>query len=197
MTRRSWLLFAGAMVLAAPASWAFGRGPQWTIGRAVIVPARRRVPAAHARYLKLSLHNVGLPGRIPVRIFGRWMTPRVPRSVGRDASGPATATPGWRGPAAGGRPVARGRWSVPGAAGVRQPTRPPSATVPGETAGGLPPGVRLLGRYQREVSLNQTAILEVPLTALGTPGRDADRLEVVIMTGAVVTDRQFVRLLAD
>ncbi len=58
----------------------------------------------------------------------------------------------------------------------------------------LPQGMRLLGSYSREVSLNQTTILEVPLAALGTPGRGVTRLEVVVMTASLVTDRQFVAL---
>lgn len=57
-----------------------------------------------------------------------------------------------------------------------------------------PQGVRLLGSYSREVSLNQTAILEVPLAALGMPKSGATRLEVVIMTASVITDHQFVAL---
>lgn len=57
--------------------------------------------------------------------------------------------------------------------------------------------MRLLGSYNRDVSLNQTAILEVSLAQLGAPRSRTVRLEVVVMTASVVTDHQFISLAPD
>ena len=119
------------LVASATAAIAWARplsGPRWTVGRAVIDSP------GGAMVLKLSLRNVGSPGRLPVRIYGRWM----------DAASRA---------------------------------RP-----------------RLLGSYQREVALTQTAILQMSLAALGLPRERGARLELVVTTNSTVTDRSYVRL---
>ncbi len=55
-----------------------------------------------------------------------------------------------------------------------------------------PPSFVLLGTYQQEVALTQTAILEAPLTALrGVPSVKA-LLEVVVLTGGKETDRKWI-----
>jgi hypothetical protein len=46
-------------------------GPAWTIGRAVIQPAKEG-SKAHGLVVKLSLRNEGKPGEGRVQILGRW-----------------------------------------------------------------------------------------------------------------------------
>lgn len=199
-----WALLASVAVVGSPAAWALAHGPQWTIGRAVIVLEQGGMSMQRGLYLKLSLRNVGTPGRTPVRIFGRWAVRPAP-TVRRDMTAPRPSgygdVSGWGGPGRRTPEPGAGRWSAPvgtsaprqatGQTGwnARQPARRPT--------GGLPPGMRLLGRYSREVSLNQTAILEVSLAELGAPRRDTGRLEVVVMTDSVITDHQFVNLAPD
>lgn len=62
------------------------------------------------------------------------------------------------------------------------------------TAAGPGPGMRFLGRYRREVGLVSTAILEIPLRALGRPQRDVTGLELVVMTANRITGRGVVAL---
>lgn len=154
-----WLLSAFMSVILAASAWAVVHGPDWTIGRAVVVALNQPGYVRPMLYLKLSLRNVGAPGRVWVRIYGRW----------------ATVQKG-------------GAWQGPGSPGGNHS---PWKTTPGRQFE-VPAGMRLLGRYFREVSLNQTAILQVPLTALGVPQRDSHRLEVVVMTASVETDHRFV-----
>ncbi len=131
--RQSLRLAARILILVVSATAAIGwarplSGPRWTVGRAVIVSQ------GGAMVLKVSLRNVGSPGRLPVRIYGRWT----------------------------------------------------------DTASRARP--RLLGRYQREVALTQTAILQMPLAALGPPRARGARLELVVTTNSTVTDRSYIRL---
>lgn len=192
------LLVSVAIAVGAPDARAFAHGPDWTIGRAVIVTTPRGGRTPHGLYLKLSLRNVGTPGRTPVRIFGRWALEEAADRNTRGAGSPIG--PGWAGPARtdnqhGSSPT--GRWSVPNAPSYSQAPSAPGIRAGGAQRRQLPRGMRLLGSYRREVSLNQTTILAVPLTTLGTPRRDIHRLEVVVMTAAVVTDHQFVELAAN
>ena len=93
--RRSLRLAVQALLLAATAKagagWARGpQGPRWTVGRAVIAAA------GSALYLKISLRNVGDPGRKIVRIYGRWLgqagaTPRLLGSYRREVALTQTA----------------------------------------------------------------------------------------------------------
>lgn len=47
----------------------------------------------------------------------------------------------------------------------------------------------LLGRYQREVAMKQTAIVTAPLTALRLPPSGSHVLELAVFTGTTVTDQ--------
>lgn len=200
----AWALFASVVAAGSPTAWALAHGPQWTIGRAVIVSEHRDVSMRPALYLKLSLRNVGTPGRMPVRIFGRWAVSRPPPAR-RDGTGPRPrgygGVTGWSGPGQHASTGTAGRWSVPG--GTPAPgqaagqSRWDSGRSTRPAQGGLPRGMRLLGSYNRDVSLNQTAILEVSLAQLGAPRSRTVRLEVVVMTASVVTDHQFISLAPD
>jgi len=55
-----------------------------------------------------------------------------------------------------------------------------------------PPSFVLLGSYQREVTLTQTAILEAPLVPLRTAPSAKAGLEVVVLTGGNETDRKWI-----
>lgn len=196
-----WALLASVAIGATgPSAWGLTHGPQWTIGRAVILSAHRGLGTSQELFLKLSLRNVGSPGRTPVRIFARWS---LERSAVKAPANPTARAPSerWTGPARASRarpPLAgSSRWSAAG-------TTPSRSTGSAETAGRavrrpqrMPSGMRLLGSYRREVSLNQTTILEVSLAPLGRPPHRTRRLEVVVMTASVVTDHQFVELALD
>jgi hypothetical protein len=174
-----WALLASITIVTVPVAWGFTNGPEWTIGRAVIIRQQRPMSMTPALYLKLSLRNVGVPGRMPVRIFGRWAKAKVHRNL----SGSST----WQQPLKT-TPVGNaGRWAMPNKVTPRAQSKQSR----------LPSGMHLLGQYNREVSLNQTAIIEVQLGGLGRPRRDTTRLEVVVMTASTVTDHQFVRLMPD
>lgn len=47
----------------------------------------------------------------------------------------------------------------------------------------------LLGRYEREVAMKQTAVVTAPLTALRSPPPGSDLLELAVFTGTVMTDQ--------
>lgn len=47
-----------------------------------------------------------------------------------------------------------------------------------------------LGSYSGEVELKKTAIIEVPLSALGTPPQGRTVLEIAVVTGSELTDGQ-------
>lgn len=182
LIRSVWALLASVAIVTVPVAWGFTNGPEWTIGRAVIIRQQRPMSVTPALYLKLSLRNVGVPGRMPVRIFGRW----AKAEVHRDLSGSST----WHQPLQT-TPVGNaGRWAMPNNLTPRTQSRQSRQSR-------LPSGMHLLGQYNREVSLNQTAIVEVQLQGLGMPRRDTSRLEVVVMTASAVTDHQFVRLMPD
>lgn len=155
--RHVWILLAIISVFMTAAAWGKVYGPDWTIGRAVVVEKPSSVRPK--LYLKLSLRNLGPPGRVWVRIYGRWEM--VKRGTGWQGEDRLNGN--------------HSPWSTPT---VKQHR--------------VLPGMRLLGKYSREVSLNQTAILQIPLTVLGTPGRGSRRLEVVVMTASVETDHRFV-----
>lgn len=70
-----------------------------------------------------------------------------------------------------------GRWGQ-GAPGKR-----------GFTAGELG-GLSQLGSFSGEVELKKTAIIEVPLSALGTPPPGKTVLEIAVVTGGEITDGQ-------
>lgn len=176
-------LAAIAAMAARPHAALAGGGPQWTIGRAVIVAGRQGM--SPVLYLKLSLRNVGVPGRTPVRIFGRWAP--MQGTGRRLRPGGMPAQPAWQGP---GPSVHQGQWSQAPA----MPSAPAAHRVsPGNPSvvGGRPVGMRLLGRYVREVSLTNTAILEIPLPP-ARRRRGGQRLEIVVMSGPVLTDHQFI-----
>jgi hypothetical protein len=160
---RAWVLLTSAVVVI-PVVWAVTHGPDWTIGRAVIVKQQRRMSSSPVLYLKLSLRNIGSPGQLPVRIYGRWSIAAQNR-----------------------------RWGSTGWRGTEQSTGPNSR----KSRQSMPKGMRLLGLFDREVNLNQTAILSVPLTRLGVPQRGTTRLEVVVTTASSVTDHRFVALMAN
>lgn len=171
----AWALLVIASFVVVPRVWGDTQGPLWTIGHAVIVKHRRGTMVRPGLYLKLSLRNIGQPGRVPVRIFARWAMAGMHQGMGHST---------WHGSIKTTPTGAAGRWAIP-------------HTVTPQQQKGLPPGMYLLGQYTREVSLNQTTILEVPLTRLGMPRRNATRLEVMIMTASVVTDHRFVMLMTD
>lgn len=184
----AWALFA-----MGPASWAMGaEGPRWTIGRAQIVGSPRETVGRAGLYLELSLRNTGALRRAPVRIFGRWrrVNPHPQRRTARDGAAQA-----WRGTP--GATAWRPRPPVSG--GGRRWLSGPGPTEEERRAGGagqarwtLPAGMRLLGRYRSDLSLGYTAILRVPLAALGPAPGSAPVVDVAVMTGVVVTDRRFV-----
>jgi hypothetical protein len=185
-------LAAATALTFTPAASAAGGGPRWTIGRAVIVAARQGMPSSPALHLKLSLRNVGMPGRIPVSIFGRWSAMQAARRGAR--SGGMPMQPAWQGPGGttSGSP-ASGRWSQAPAMPSAHAVRPGGGLNAAESPaiiGGRPAGMRLLGRYVREVSLTNTAILEIPLPARSRRGEH--RFEIVVMSGPVLTDHQFI-----
>lgn len=199
MVRWAWALLVCASIVGTPFVWGLTRGPQWTIGRAIIAPMRSAMSASPRLYLKLSLRNTGTPGRMPVRIYGRWASARAAGRSGAIHGAGREQAP-WSGPGSAGRGTdAGGRWAMPGGGQANEES---TTTAPRWGARGgihaasstLPPGVRLLGSYRREVSLSQTTILEVPLTVLGVPARGTTQLEVVVMTASVITDHQFVAL---
>lgn len=153
------MIFLSALWIAA--AWAGGwqGGPRWTVGRGVIVAHQPDAPGPSCSYLRISLRNLGQPGRLPVTIYGRWYRPRD----------------------LGGRLLpASSRESLS------------AAKVP--TAGGVDPGMKCLGRYRREVGLVSTAILEVPLHALGRPQPEVTGLELMVMTANHLTGRGMVAL---
>lgn len=51
-------------------------------------------------------------------------------------------------------------------------------------------GLSQLGSYSGEVELKKTAIIEVPLSALGTPPQGRTVVEIAVVTGSDVTDGQ-------
>jgi len=61
------VIVAGGVGPAVAAS-----GPSWTIGRAVIQPAKEEGSKGHGLVVKLSLRNEGKPGEGRVQILGRW-----------------------------------------------------------------------------------------------------------------------------
>lgn len=192
------LLISMAIAAGAPDASAFAHGPDWTIGRAVVVMTRHGVQLRRSLYLKLSLRNVGTPGRIPVKIFGRWALEDTAKR--NEHGSDSTLAPSWGGPARidhRRNSTTTSRWTLHTAPQRSEVPSQSTARASASPQRRVPRGMRLLGSYRREVSLNQTAILEVPLASLGTPRRNIRRLEVVVMTASVVTDHQFVELAAN
>lgn len=156
------LLLSGLMAAAALAS-GWERCPSWTVGRGVIIAPQTDAQRSLGPYLRISLRNVGRPGRLPVTIYGRWRQRR-------------NSTPAPR----------KRRLSSISPGGL--------AADKLATAAGLGSGMKPLGRYRREVDLVSTAILEIPLQALGKPQREVTGLELVVMTANHVTGRGIVTL---
>lgn len=164
-----------ALLIAA--AWAGGwqGGPRWTVGRGVIVAHQPDAPGPSCSYLRISLRNLGQPGRVPVAIYGRWYRSQGP-------GGKLHASPN------GSRQSPR-QWPLPPASSRENLS---ATNVP--TAVGPDPGMKCLGRYRREVGLVSTAILEVPLRALGRPQPEVTGLELVVMTANHLTGRGMVAL---
>ena len=172
MKNCTWVLLAGVITVIAVRVWAGEYEPVWTIGRAIIANQSTRRGKTPQLLLKLSLRNIGVPGRMPVRIYARWIVTNRYRLPDRSVWTPSKQNVPRH---------ATGRWIMPGA-DTRNKVRK------------LPPGMRLLGQYTREVRMNRTVILQVKLTALGQPEWNTRRLKLVIMTAAKVTDERAIRL---
>lgn len=169
-----WVLPAGLMMIIGYRAWAGTQQPVWTIGRAVVVEQQSRESGVPPLYLKLSLRNVGVPGRVPVRIYARWVMANQNRKWGHSEWPLSTENRAH---------TASGRWSMPKTDTLHHNIRT------------LPPGMRLLGQYTREVSMNRTVILQVNLAGLGAPRRNTSGLKVVVMTALNVTDDRIIRLM--
>ena len=167
-----------ALLLCLSRAHAYEQGPRWTIGHGQVI-ARVVSPGGRpALYLRVSLRNMGPPGRLPVTVYGRWQT--VSRASTRSPGGQISWRPNPNHPAM----AATHRWQMPS----------PAAGTPYQATPGvrIAPGMRMLGRYRREVSLVSTAILEIPLQVLGPPRADARGLELEIMTAAKLTGKGYV-----
>lgn len=173
-----WAVLALGAGLVAEAT--DGPLPEWKIGRAVIETAARGAMNQELN-VKLSLRNEGRPGQVPVQILGRWRRAEAGSREAIPTPSPAPAAPAERWGA--------GAPSTPGA-------------IPwGEMSGAAPPaphrnaheGFRTLGNYVREVALKQTAILDIPLRALGPAPPATTGLELVVLTGTRETDRHALR----
>lgn len=174
-----------AALLCLGRAQAYEQGPSWTIGHGQVIARTASPGGRRALYLRVSLRNMGTPGRQPVTVYGRWQRRSRSTQAGhRPARRAGTTRTGeqypWRPDMDRQKSVVSHRWQMPGnVQRAAMPTR-------------IGSGMRILGRYQREVSLVSTAILEIPLQALGPPRPDARGLELEIMTAARVTGQGFV-----
>lgn len=184
----STLLLAGGACIGQ-AAYAYDQGPRWTIGHGQIVSRQDAAGGKQQLFLRISLRNVGSPGRLSVAIYGRWRQRQRPLaagnrgSAGKSAAARAASKSIW---SSGAQSAPTGKWHMPAA----------SDSWGGASAAPFPrhlaSGMRLLGRYQREVSLVSTAILDIPLKVLGPTRRGSNGLEVQVMTAAQLTDSGYV-----
>lgn len=184
----STLLFGGGACIGQ-AAYAYDQGPRWTIGHGQIVRRQGAAGGQQHLFLRISLRNVGSPGRLPVAIYGRWRQGRRPLAAGnrgsaaKSTAGRAASKSLW---SSGAQSAPTGKWHMPA----------PGASWGGVSAAPSPrnlaSGMRLLGRYQREVSLVSTAILDIPLKVLGPPRRGVKGIEVQVMTAAQLTGSGYV-----